>query len=87
MIRTQYRTFWSQNLCGVIIYFPTLAIATWLVNTNPGWGYQPTVIFDNFEFNIAISLILFTGLASLALSYRPDCIKVCLGVDDLKSKR
>ena len=87
MIRTQYRTFWSQNLCGVIIYLPTLAIAAWLVNNNPGWGYQPTVIFDNLEFNIAIALIAFTGLSSLALSYKPNCIKLYLGVDDLRSKR
>ena len=87
MIRTQYKTFWAQNLCGVIIYLPTLAIAAWLVNTNPGWGYKPTVIFDNLEFNVAIGLIVFMGLASLALSYKPDCIKLLLGVNDLKSKR
>ena len=87
MIKTQYRTFWSQNLCSVIIYLPILAIMAWLINTNPGWGYQPTVIFDNLEFNIAIGLIVFTGLASLALSYKPDCIKICLGANELKNKR
>ena len=83
--------FMDQRFASVAtldtIYLPILAITAWLINTNPGWGYQPTVIFDNLEFNIAIGLIGFTGLASLALSYKPDCIKICLGANELKNKR
>ena len=83
MIKTQYRTFWNQNLCSVIIYVPILATTAWLINSKHSWAYQQTVIFDNLDFNLTIGLIIFTGLVSLALSYKPNCIKDALGAKEL----
>ena len=86
MVKTQYRTFWNQNLCSVIIYVPILAVTAWLINSKHSWAYKQTVIFDNLEFNVTIGVIIFTGLASLVLSYKPNCIKAALGVKELVSK-
>ena len=83
MVKTQYRTFWNQNLCSVIIYVPILAVTAWLINSKHSWAYKQTVIFDNLDFNLTIGLIIFTGLVSLALSYKPNCIKDAVGAKEL----
>ena len=82
MIQTQYRTFWNQNLCSVIIYVPILVTTAWLINSKESWAYEQTVIFDNLDFNLSIGLIIFTGIVSLALSYKPNCIKDALGAKE-----
>ena len=86
MIKTQYRTFWSQNLSSVIIYVPILLATAWVINYNHDWVYQQTVILDNFEFNVTIALVIFIGVASLALSYKPNCIQVFLGAKERRNK-
>ena len=81
MIRTQYATFWTQNLNSVIIYVPILVITAWLINNKHDWNYPQTVILDNLDFNLTIALIICIGFVSLALAYKPSCIKelVCAG--------
>ena len=75
MIKTQYDTFWSQNLSSFIIYVPLLVATSLVINNKPDWVYSQTVILDNLEFNLTIAIIVFTGFASVLLSYKPDCIK------------
>ena len=75
MIKTQYDTFWSQNLSSFIIYVPLLIATSLVINNKPDWVYSQTVIFDNPEFNLTIGIIVFTGFASVLLAYKPDCIK------------
>lgn len=82
MIQTQYATFWNQNLCSVVIYVPILVAAAWIINNDPDQFYPQTVILDNLDFNITMAIIIFTGIVSLALSYKPDFIEKLLCVKE-----
>ena len=86
MIKTQYATFWSQNLSSFIIYVPLLVATSLVINNKPDWVYSQTVIFDNLEFNLTIAIIVFTGFASVLLSYKPDCIKCYVEGNNARNK-
>ena len=86
MIKTQYDTFWSQNLSSFIIYVPLLIATSLVINNKPDWVYSQTVIFDNSEFNLTIGIVVFTGFASVLLAYKPDCIKCYVEGENARKK-
>ena len=75
MIKLQYLTFKYQTVASCAIYIPTLATAFALVNFDKEHKYDPQVIFNNFEFNTHIAVIIVMGLISLCLSFNPDIFK------------
>ena len=78
MIAFQYRTFKHQSVISLCTYIPALLVAVYKVNFNKDWVYDPNVIMDNQEFNMAVGVTMVMGILSYGLSLNPSWFKILL---------
>ena len=75
---TQKKLFQSQCVASIICYIPTLVACMVIVNKPINFEAQPTLIFDNFQFNLCFIIVIAEGVISTFLSFSPATSKIIL---------
>ncbi len=72
MVSLQYKTFLQQSCCCSAVYLPSLLFCFYKVNFDPAWAYDPNVVMNNLEFNVAAAAVVATGVVASLLAVSPN---------------